>query len=69
MQSVASNLAQSSAGLGGYLADIALPLPLFASGIIQIAGGVLFPRLLSKFVGKDGKKPWASAIDASGDRS
>jgi MFS family permease len=46
LQGVATRASQLSSGLGGYLMEVSLPLPLFLGGAFQAASGYLYPKLL-----------------------
>jgi len=46
LQGASSRLAQASSGASGYFLEYALPLPLVAGGVLEIAGGLLYGRIL-----------------------
>ncbi|ARM77190.1 MFS transporter [Acidianus manzaensis] len=48
LQGVATRFSQLSSGIGGYLMEVALPLPEEVGGIIQAIGGFTYMRLLRK---------------------
>ncbi|WP_229572369.1 MFS transporter [Saccharolobus caldissimus] len=48
LQSLTSRIANMSSGLGGYLMDLSVPLPLEIGGILQALSGVLYLKLFSE---------------------
>lgn len=48
LQSLASRIANMSSGLGGYLMDLSIPLPLEIGGILQALSGVLYLKLFNE---------------------
>ncbi|EWG07188.1 MAG: major facilitator superfamily protein [Candidatus Aramenus sulfurataquae] len=46
LQGVATRISQLSSGLGGYLMEVSIPLPLLLGGAFQAASGYLYPKLL-----------------------
>jgi sugar phosphate permease len=52
LQGVATRLSQMSSGLGGYLLEDSIGLPLLLGGALQVLGGVLYYTMLK---GRDSK--------------
>ena len=48
LQSIAMNSAMSSSGVSGYLVEYMLPMPLVVGGLLQLAGGFLYSRVLRR---------------------
>lgn len=57
IQGIASNLSQTTSGIGGYMADFMLPSPILIGGLLQVVSGIMYPKLLSKSLYKAEKRP------------
>ncbi|WP_048100386.1 MFS transporter [Candidatus Acidianus copahuensis] len=56
VQGIATRVSQMSSGLGGFLMEYALPLPLEVGGVLQAIGGYLYYWLLGERGQEDAKK-------------